>query len=115
MLRLIIDVADVEGRGCGVEDGGGESVRVEVVCVTRPTPAEPGILEQGRTEVDLVLILGLGRSDGLADDVEAVVDVVVVVVVVVESGVEVVLLMPILFRIFAFLPGAGVLLELLLG
>ena len=101
MLRLIIEVAIVEGRGCWVEDGGGEAARVEVVCVTRPTPAEPGMLEQGRTEVDLVLILDLVRSDELADVVEAVV--VVVVVVVVLSGVGVLLLLtPTLFRTFSF-------------
>ena len=80
-FRLIIDVAEVEGRGEVVEDGVGEDASMERLGLTRPTPAKPGVEEQGRTGVDLVLILGLGRSDGLDGEVEAVVDVVVDIVV----------------------------------
>ena len=89
-MRLIIDVADVEGRGEEVEDGVGEDAHVERLGLTRPTPAKPGVVEQGRTGVDLVfLILGLGRSDRLDGEVEAVVDVEVDIVVGVGSGVDV--------------------------
>ena len=68
----------------------------EDIGLTKSTSAKPDDLEQGRTGVNLVVILVLVRSEELADVVEAVV--VVVVVVVVLSGVGVLLLLtPTLF------------------